>query len=252
MTNNNFFNARKLLFAFVSLIALFLYSCGKDDPTPIEITVSVPSAIQVNVADNKATISGKADIGSEVTFQYAGINGQVLRTIKADASGNFSFAIDQLVDYEQELVAFATKDNKTSETVTLNKIPAKSAYSGGWDIAKGLMQAHRWKSDQMVSRIIIKQTATTPPYDIFATVAQKYFDFKADGAFHFEVTSPLQFTHTSGTWEMDENGVITINTVIPLGPMQISDAKIQHLDADRLTLLCNISDGLFLLNMTKE
>jgi hypothetical protein len=34
--------------------------------------------------------------------------------------------------------------------------------------------------------------------------------------------------------------------------MQISNAKIQHLDANRLTLLANIADGLFLLSMTKE
>jgi len=51
---------------------------------------------------------------------------------------------------------------------------------------------------------------------------------------------------------MDGNGVITIDTVIPLGPMQIKNARIQHLDADHLTLLGNIADGLFILSMTKE
>lgn len=236
----------------VSLLVLFQYSCSKDDPTPREISVSAPSAIKITTADDKATISGKADTGSEVTFRYDGTNGQILRSIKADASGNFSFTVDQLVDYEQQLIAFASKDDKTSETVRLDKIPAKAAYNGGWDNARQLMLAHRWKSDQTVSRVIIKQTAATPPYDMFATVAQKYFDFKADNTFHFEVTSPLQFTHNSGTWSMNDNGVITINTVIPLGPMVINNAKIQHLDANRLTLLANISDGLFLLSMTKE
>lgn len=235
------------------LIAVGLYSCSKKDSDAPQITtVNAPLSLKVTTENGKATISGKADAGSEVTFQYAGANGQVLRTIKPDASGNFSFAIDQLVGYEQQLTAFATKGDKKSETITMEKIPAKSAYSGGWDNARQLIQAHRWKSDQTVSRVIIKQTATTPPYDMFATVAQKFFDFKPAGVFHFEVTSPLQFAHTTGSWTMDANGVILINTSIPLGPMQINNAKIQQLEANRLTLLANISDGLFLLSMTKE
>ena len=243
----------KISIIIFGLLVFFQYSCAKDNPSnPQETEVSVPSGIEISVSEGKVTISGKADAGSEATFKYDGTNGQVLRTIKIDASGTFSFTIDQLVDYEQQLVAFASKDDKVSETVRLEKIPAKAAYSGGWDTARQLMQAHRWKSDQTVSRVIIKQTAATPPYDMFATVAQKYFDFKTDGSFHFEVTSPLQFTHNTGTWSMNEDGVITINTVIPLGPMVINNAKIQHLDANRLTLLATISDGLFLLSMTKE
>ncbi|MGC4233552.1 MAG: Ig-like domain-containing protein [Niabella sp.] len=241
------------LLLLTALAVTIFSSCSKDDPSdPKDSKINVPSAIKITMADNKATISGKADAGSEVTFQYEGTNGQVLRTIKPDASGNFSFTIDQLVGYEQQLIAFASKGDNTSGTVRVDKIPAKAAYSGGWDNARQLMQAHRWKSDQTVSRVIIKQTAATPPYDMFATVAQKYFDFKIGGAFHFEVTSPLQFTHTAGTWSMSESGVITINTVIPLGPMVISNAQIQHLDAGRLTLLADISDGKFLLSMTKE
>ncbi|MBX3255426.1 MAG: hypothetical protein KF862_14890 [Chitinophagaceae bacterium] len=243
------------IFLLFSVFAVNIFSsCTKNDPAPQENKVSSPSNIRVaiNSAESKATISGKADVDSEVTFQYGGANGQVLRTINPDASGNFSFSIDQLVDYEQQLKSFATKADKTSDTIMVEKIPAKAGYAGGWSNARQLMQAHRWKSDQAVSRMIIKQTAVTPPYDMFATVAQKYFDFKADGVFHFEVTSPLQFIHNTGSWVMSENGVITINTVIPLGPMQISNAKIQHLDDNRLSLLCHISDGLFLLSLTKE
>jgi len=244
----------KYILLLLTVFAVIAFSsCSKDNPDPTETTtVNAPSSIQVTTAEDKATITGKADVGSEVTFQYIGTNGQVLRTIKPDASGNFSFSIDQLVGYEQALKAFASKGDKVSTEVNIEKIPAKAAYAGGWDNAITLMQAHRWKSDQTVSRVIIKQTQVTPPYDMFATVAQKYFDFKSDRTFHFEVTSPLQFTHTAGTWTMDVNGVIAINTEIPLGPMQISNAKIQYLDANRLTLLANISDGLFLLSMTKE
>lgn len=244
---------RICLLLFTALAVTAFSSCSKEDPSdPQESKVNAPSAIKITTADHKATITGKADVGSEVTFQYEGPNGQVLRTIKPDAFGNFSFTIDQLVGYEQQMMAFASKKDKTSGTVRVDKVPAKAAYGGGWDHARRLMQAHRWKSDQTMSRVIIKQTAATPPYDMFATVAQKYFDFKTDGVFHFEVTSPLQFTHTTGAWSMSESGVITINTVIPLGPMEISNAKIQQLDNERLALLAEISDGLFFLSFTRE
>lgn len=234
----------------LNIFLLSLYNCSSDNEPDIDGKVNTPSSIQISTTDNKATIYGKADAGSEVTLKYNAPTGQVLRHVKTDASGNFTTTVDLLVGYEQELVAFATKDNKVSETVVLEKILAKAAYSEGWDTAKEIMLAHRWKSDQTVSRVIIKQTSATPPYDLFATTAQKYFDFKANGDFHFEVTTPLQFTHTTGSWNMDDKGVIEISTMIPLGPMQIEDARIQHLDSERLSLLANISDGLFLLSFT--
>lgn len=234
-----------------SILLLSLYSCSSDDDSNIvDDQVNPPSFIQIITADNKAIISGKADIGSEVTLKYNAETGQVLRQVKADASGSFTTNIDLLVDYKQELVAFATKNNQVSETVILDKIPAKLAYNEGWDKAKEIILSHRWKSDQTISRIIIKQTSATPPYDLFATTAQKYFDFKSNGDFHFEVTSPLQFTHTTGSWSLDDKGIIKINTMIPLGAMEITDAKIQHLDSERLSLLAKISDGLFLLSFT--
>ena len=43
-----------------------------------------------------------------------------------------------------------------------------------------------------------------------------------------------------------------INTMIPLGAMQIQNIRIQHIDENRLSLLTNISDGLFLLSFVKE
>ena len=236
-------------------ITLLLGACSKDDPILVEPEpplVGLLGDLRVTTADEKATISGRADTESEVTFQYKGDNGQILGQVKPDEEGRFKFTTDQLVDYEQEIFAFATKGEEVSDTIVLDKIPAKAGYSAGWDQAKLHIEGYRWKSDQVISRVIIKQSQPIPPYDMFATVAQKYYDFKAEGLFHFEVTSPLEFTHTAGTWIMDDKGVITINTVIPLGPMQITNAKIQHLDDNRLTLLANIADGLFLLSMTKE
>lgn len=241
-----------LLLLFPCVLLLSLNSCsGEDDPdSPEDDKVNAPSSIQITTTESKATIVGKADVESEITLKYKGANGQILRQTKVDTSGSFSFSIDLLVDYEQELISFATKDGQTSEVVTLEKIPAKATYSKGWDTAREIMLSHRWKSDQTASRIIIKQTSASPPYDLFAITAQKYFGFKANGDFHFEVTTPLQFTHTTGSWSMDEKGVIEINTMIPLGAMQITNAKIQHLDSERLSILAEISDGLFLLSFT--
>lgn len=241
---------RQIAQLFILLLAV---SCSNNDtPDTPDQSLAAPHSIQITTDDAKASISGKADAGSEVTLRYKAPNGQIARKVEADASGSFSTQIDLLVDYEQELVAFASKNDETSEMVILDKIPAKAAYSGGFDVAKEILVSHRWKSDQTQSRTIIKQSSATPPYDMFATTAQKYFDFKPDGGFHFEVTAPLQFTHTSGSWSMTDKGIIEISTMIPLGPMKITDAKIQHLDEQHLSLLVKISDGLFLLSFTSE
>lgn len=243
----------KQILLIFSLLAFFQYSCTKDkELAPEDTTVSVPSGIQISTSAGKATITGKADVGSEVTFRYEGTNGQVLRQIKADASGGFSFTLDQFVGYEQQLIAFATKGNQVSGEVKLEKIPAKAPYIEDWNEAKVLILAHRWKSDQNNSRILIKQSQVTPPYDMFVTTAQKYFDFKPDGSFHFTVTSPLQFIHTTGSWIMDDEGIVTINTVIPLGPMQLNNIRINELMDNKFSFVTDLSDGVFFITLVKE
>lgn len=242
--------AKIYLYMLATLVAFV--SCSNEEALPEETILNYPTEIQISIQDEKANISGKSDMDSEVTLQYNHNLGAVLRQVDTDAQGNFSFTIDLLVGYEQEFIVFATKDHMVSEKIVLDNIPVKTAFQQGWDTAKTLLLAHKWKSNQTRSRIIIKQTSSTPPYDTFATVAQKYFEFKANGAFYFTVTSPLQYTDTSGDWTMDSNGIMLINTTIPLGPMQISNAKIQQLDNQNLEFLVNISDGLFLLSFDKE
>lgn len=243
----------KAIISVFFLLVLFVFvGCAKDSPeNPDNFLLSAPSEINIITAENKAIVSGKATIGSLVTIKYSASGGQVLCTVQADTSGRFSVSIDLLADYEQELEAFATKGGEKSETVRLIKIPAKAAYAGSRDATLALLQAHRWKSDQASSRTLIKQTKETPPYEMFATVAQKFFGFHANGVFFFEVTTPLKFVHATGEWSMSEQCVIDIRTVIPLGPMRITEAKIQHLDSERMSLLAKISDGLFLLSFTK-
>lgn len=245
----------------VVAIACSFSSCSDDDTDPIieNKELAVPSQIQVIVEQNNgiAKIAGVADPNIDIHIKYNDANGAVLKNARTTSSGSFSFQVDLFFGYAQQLVVYTsvengdiTKSSKESEKIS---VPAKDAsLELTNDQIKEKLIANRWKSDQTVSRVIIRQTAVTPPYDMFATVAQKFFVFKASGELHFEVTTPVQFTHTSGSWSIDNNGIATINTVIPLGPMQITNAKIQQLDANRLTLLANISDGLFLLSFVKE
>jgi hypothetical protein len=251
---------RKLILLFISLSVLAPYSCEKDhtEPVPEDNELIAPAELQVTVnqENNTATITGKADANVEVSLKYSGTRGELLKKERSNGQGAFEFTIDLLPGYEQEFVVFTSRVNTAAETskeVPLTTIPAKEKPPGlTLDEIRQRLTSVRWKSDQNRSRMLIRQTAPTPPYDMFVLVAQKYFDFKADGKFHFTVTSPLQFTDTNGNWTMDGQGIININTTIPLGPMQIRNARINTLDDSTCSLLADISDGIFLLSFTKD
>lgn len=238
-----------------------LSSCSDDDNDSLTINdkLLVPSQIEVAIDQNNgiAKIIGIADPNVDVQLKYKGVNGSVFKNSKTESSGRFSFQVDLFIGYDQQLEIYTSTENKesviTSEKVSIPLIVRKDKLLGLTnDEVKKLLTEGRWKSDQSASRILVRQTSTTPPYDMFATVAQKFFDFKASGDFYFEVTTPLQFTHTTGTWSINENGIVDINTMIPLGAMEIKNIRIQYIDGGRLSLLSEISDGLFLLNFTKE
>lgn len=241
---------------------LFSLSSCSDDDNDLPVTnkeLSIPSQIEVaiNQSNGIAKISGYADSNVDVHIKYKGVSGSVLKNSKTESSGHFSFQVDLLIGYDQQFEIYTSTTNKdvlvTSDVVSAPLVVRKDKSLGLTnDEVKKLLTEGRWKSDQSASCILIRQTSTTPPYDMFATVAQKFFDFKASGDFYFEVTAPLQFTHTTGSWSINENGVIDINTMIPLGAMEIKNIRIQYLDGGRLSLLSEISDGLFLLNFTKE
>ncbi|MVZ62960.1 Ig-like domain-containing protein [Sphingobacterium humi] len=233
---------------FLLLLFLALFGCKKDKSNPVDSIINPPLLKGIALEGTYATLKGEAESGAEVTIQYEGEQGIIIKKLQVDNNGQFSVDIDRLVDYEQLLTAFCSKNNQHSERVSFGKIMAKAPFAAGWKIAKELISAHPWKSDQSRSRVIIKQSAGAPPYDMFATVAQKYFRFQWDGSLQFRITNPVAFEHLTGNWQMNDTGALTINTAIPLGPLHLKNVKIQHANASRLELLAQFADGLFLLS----
>ena len=105
---------------------------------------------------------------------------------------------------------------------------------------------HTWNSVASSSRMLIKHQGSLP-LDRFIGIAQKQFQFGQNGKFTFSVTSPLNFTNDKGTWSFD-NQEISINTRIPLGPLAIKHVRINELTDSKLSLLAEISEGLFLID----
>ncbi len=245
-------------FSIVMAALFFMSSCKKEetDPLPVDKPLVAPTGIQVTVAqnENRAVVTGKADANTTIQLKYKGSRGGVAAVGKTDAQGNFSLTIPLLNGYVQQLVAFTvdTESDKTSPEATVADIPARNdgiAISNAE--VKQLLEANRWQSDQNNSRLIIKQTSPTPPYDMFVLTAQKYFEFKTSGAFYFAVTSPLQFADDKGTWTINEEKILNIKTTIPLGPMEMKNIRIQEINSNSLVLLAEIADGLFIISLNK-
>lgn len=253
--------SKQLILLFISVLVLTQYSCKKDDPgtDPEDKELAAPTLVEVTIqqSNSKAVVTGKADAGVTVSLKYAGAQGAVLREGKTDAQGGFSLDVPLLRGYVQELLVYTSKEvngsTKTSPEAKVASIPAKEAdLSLTLAEIKTKLTAHRWKSDQNTSRILVKQTSPTPPYDMFVTTAQKLLDFKADGAFYFTVTSPLQFTDDKGSWMINDQQILSISTTIPLGPMQLNNIRIQELSDNKFSFVTDIADGVFLISLTKE
>lgn len=238
---------------------LLLISCKKDDqnPQPTDKELTVPSAIQVRVEQNEniAVITGKADPNTRIQLKYKSSRGGVAAVGKTDAQGDFSLSVPLFNGYVQQLVAFTedTEAEKKSAETEVADIPVRSnGIALSTSEIKQLLEVNRWKSDQNSSRLIIKQTNPTPPYDVFVLTAQKYFEFKTLGAFYFAVTSPLQFADDKGSWTINDQNILNIQTTIPLGPMEMKNIRIQEITSSKLVLLADISDGVFIISLIKE
>lgn len=250
----------RVSFLFIWLSALFLLvSCGKDDPSPDgDKALIAPSDLQVTVdqANNRAVVTGKADPNITIQLNYKGSLGGIAAVGKTDAQGIFTLTVGLLNGYVQKLVAFTQTTSgveKKSPETTVPDIPVRNkGIDMTVDEIKQLLQSVRWKSDQNLSRLIQKQSNPTPPYDMFVLVAQKYFEFKENGAFYFAVTSPMQFADDKGKWTISDQKVLNIQTTIPLGPMELTNIRIQEITENKLTLLADISDGVFLISLNKE
>lgn len=237
----------------ILLMVILMTSCEKEKIDDKE-NLQPLSEIKVNI-DNitrKAQIKGEALSNTSIQLKYKGKLGNIITKLNQKNMGVFEFNIDLLPDLKQDIELVAKRNNK-EYNYDLEPI-SPYTYKLDKDInkIKELLMSGKWSSNQLKSRIIKKQTNPSPPYDIFVTVAQKTFDFNKNNNFIFEVSSPLKFTHNTGTWNINTNNIITINTQIPLGPMEIKNGKIHLLNNNSLSLLVNISDGIFLIYLDRK
>lgn len=239
----------------ILLAVILTVSCEKEKtPNNNEIDLQPLSEIKVNINNDtrKAEIKGESLSNTQIQLKYKEKLGSIIANINQKNAGTFEFNIDLLPDFKQNIEIIAKRNDK-EYNYDLDPIPSYT-YKLNNDInkIKELLMSGKWSSNQIKSRIITKQTNPYPPYDIFVTVAQKTFHFNENSNFIFKVSNPLQFTHNTGTWNINTNNILTINTQIPLGPMEIKNGKILELNNNSLSLLVNISDGIFLICLDKE
>lgn len=213
------------------------------------------TSVRIDRAKNKAVVKGKSAPGVDVSLRYAGERGAELFSTKTGKKGAFQFSVDLIRDYAQQLIAVELIV-KGSDTIkienSIDLIPAGEKLALSADHVRQLLTAHRWKSVETDSRVIIRQTAPKPAFDKLLTYAQKYFRFNADGSFDFEITHPKQFSYTGGTWTIDDNNTLTITTDYPHGVLEIKNIRINELNTSTLSLLEEVSDGLFITGFVKE
>lgn len=237
------------------LVIILLVGCEKDTVPNIDTKNIKPlSEIMVNANTDirKAQIKGKVLSNTQIQLKYKGKLGNTIAKLNQMNTGVFEFNIDLLPDFEQDIELIAKRNGK-EYNFDLEPIPPYTyKFDKKANEIKGLLMSSKWSSNQLKSRIIKKQTNPYPPYDTFVMVAQKTFYFNENNNFIFKVSSPLQFTHNQGTWYINNNNILSINTQIPLGPMKIKNVKIHLLNDNNLSLLVNISDGIFLIYFDRE
>lgn len=239
---------KKPLAALFFVGSLLGASCSSDEPN--DAPFPEPKAqVSVDAPTGTAQIAvSSTPAGATVQLVYDTPRGQVAAKGTADAQGTCRFSLEQLAGYEQNLKLVVTQ-GETSKRLVLDKIPAKAEMLTEAQIATGLKK-HTWKSVAKGSRVLITNSSIRP-YSLLATVAQKYFTFADGGKFTFEVTSPQQFKHETGTWTLSAKR-LDIRTAIPLGAIQLKNVRIQSLSDTQLALLTEIEDGLFLLRFEAQ
>lgn len=239
---------KKPLAALFFVGSLLGASCSNDEPN--DAPFPEPKAqVSIDAPTGTAQIAvSSTPAGATVQLVYDTPRGQVAAKGTADAQGTCRLSIEQLAGYEQNLKLVVTQ-GETSKRLVLDKIPAKAEMLTEAQIATGLKK-HTWKSVAKGSRVLITNSSIRP-YSLLATVAQKYFTFADGGKFTFEVTSPQQFKHETGTWTLSAKR-LDIHTAIPLGAIQLKNVRIQSLSDTQLALLAEIEDGLFLLRFEAQ
>ena len=236
----NFLAVLCLLMGGVTMV-----SCSKDDDTP---SGKQEPVVQMNL-DEKAKMAtiavNKLDANTHVQLVYARARGQVLAQGFADDKGTALFKVEQLVGYEQILKVVVQR----GKTVKELKVPAATQQLTQQQL-QSLLTKQAWNSVAKKSRVLIKNSDKTP-YDRLAGEAQKTFKFKTGGKFIFTVSSPMKHFDDKGTWTIS-NKVLTISTRIPIGPLEMKNVRVNKLTDSELSLLVELSDGLFLMGFEPE
>ncbi len=233
-----------LTFLYLAIGTMSIFSCSKNEE-PLSEKKNPSANVTVNEKSKLATISvTNLPARSEVQLVYANERGQILAKGLTDNQGEWKFDTKLLVGFEQHLKVVIQENQHAKQIKTLDIPAAKQQLSQ--EQIETLLMKHTWNSVASSSRMLIKHQGSLP-LDRFIGIAQKQFQFGPNGKFTFSVTSPLDFTDNKGTWSFD-NQEISINTRIPLGPLAIKHVRINELTDSKLSLLAEISDGLFLID----
>ena len=239
----NFLAVLCLLMGTVTMV-----SCSKDDDAPGGKQEPV---VQMNLDEKAKTATiavNKLDANTHVQLVYATARGQVLAEGFADDKGTALFKVEQLVGYEQ-ILKVVVQENERGKTVKELKIPAATQQLTEQQL-QSLLTKQAWNSVAKKSRVLIKNSDKTP-YDRLVGEAQKTFKFETGGKFIFTVSSPMKHFDDKGTWTIS-NKVLTISTRIPIGPLEMKNVRVNKLTDSELSLLVELSDGLFLMGFEPE
>lgn len=239
----NFLAVLCLLMGTVTMV-----SCSKDDDAP---SGKQEPVVQMNL-DEKAKMAtiavNKLDANTHVQLVYATARGQVLAEGFADDKGTALFKVEQLVGYEQ-ILKVVVQENERGKTVKELKIPAATQQLTQQQL-QSLLTKQAWNSVAKKSRVLIKNSDKTP-YARLVGEAQKTFKFETGGKFIFTVSIPMKHFDDKGTWTVS-NKVLTISTRIPIGPLEMKNVRVNKLTDSELSLLVELSDGLFLMGFEPE
>ena len=238
------------LFAVLCLMmgTMMMFSCSKSEDTPNE-KGNPEAQVKVKEETKSAIISVKnLPAKSEVLLVYADDRGQMLTKGLTDAQGNWQFDADQLVGFEQHLKVMV-KENDQNKLIQTLTIPAAKQTLTQQQLVN-MLTKHAWNSVVRTSRVLVANS-DNKPYAMFVTVAQKTFKFEPNNKFIFTVTSPLNYTYENGSWTIN-NSVLNISTRIPIGPLEMKNVRVTKITDSELSLLVEISDGLFLISFKAQ
>ena len=239
----NFFVVLYLLIGAISIV-----SCSKNEDLPVdkkEPTVQMTLNEQTKTATIK--VSGLV-AKTHLQLVYATARGQVLGEALVNADGTQQFEVYQVVVFEHNFMV-VVKQNETKTTLKELKVPAATQTLTQQQLVN-MLTKHAWNSVVRTSRVLVANS-DNKPYTMFVTVAQKTFKFEANNKFIFTVTSPLNYTYENGSWNIN-NSVLNISTRIPIGPLEMKNLRVTKITDSELSLLVEISDGLFLISFEAQ